>query len=68
MAMEPLGHIAGTAAAVIGSITTFISLAFGIYIGQMYSGTALPLIGGFAVLGLASMGVMLWTERGNIST
>ncbi len=66
LAMEPLGHIAGTAAAVIGSLTSFVSLAFGVYIGQIYSGTALPLIGGFAVLGIASMAVMLWTEREEI--
>ena len=29
MAMEPLGHIAGVAAAVIGSITTFVSMGLG---------------------------------------
>ncbi len=68
LAMEPLGHIAGTGAAVIGSLTTFISLTFGVYIGQIYDGSVLPLIGGFAGLGAASMGVMLWTERGNVKS
>ena len=43
LAMEPLGHIAGVAAAVIGSITTFISLFAGTLIGQAYDGTLLPL-------------------------
>jgi MFS transporter, DHA1 family, multidrug resistance protein len=66
LAIEPLGHIAGTAAAVIGSLTTLISVALGIYIGHIYSGTVLPLIGSFALLGMASMAVMLWTERGKI--
>lgn len=64
LAMEPLGHIAGTAAAVIGSLTTFLSLVFGLLIGQAFDGTVLPLIGGFAGLGLAALAVMSWTERG----
>ncbi len=48
MAMEPLGHIAGVGAAVIGSLTGIISLILGTTIGQAYDGTVLPLIGGFA--------------------
>lgn len=64
LAMEPLGHIAGTGAAVVGSLTTFLSLVFGLMIGQAYDGTVLPLIGGFAVLGVAALLVMAWTERG----
>ena len=60
MAMEPLGHIAGVAATVIGSITTFISLALGVTIGALYDGTLLPLIGSFAALGLAALLVMMW--------
>jgi len=64
LAMEPLGHIAGTGAAVVGSFTTFLSLVFGLMIGQAYDGTVLPLIGGFAVLGVAALLVMAWTERG----
>jgi DHA1 family bicyclomycin/chloramphenicol resistance-like MFS transporter len=34
LAMEPLGHIAGLGAALIGSISTFISLPFGWLIGR----------------------------------
>ncbi len=62
MAMEPLGHIAGVGAAVIGSMTMFISLIFGTWIGQMYNGTILPLVGGFALMGVATLLVMYWTE------
>lgn len=64
LAMEPLGHIAGVGAAVVGSLTTFISLALGTLIGQSYDGTVLPLIGSFALLGIVSIAVMRWTERG----
>jgi len=64
LAMEPMGHIAGVAAAVIGSITTVISVILGTAIAQAYDGTVLPLVGGFAVLGVASAVTMAWTERG----
>jgi MFS transporter, DHA1 family, multidrug resistance protein len=64
LAMEPLGHIAGVAASVVGSLTTFISLLLGTLIGRSYNGTVLPLVGGFAILGLAAIAVMRWAERG----
>ena len=48
----------------IGSLTTFLSLALGTLIGQIYDGTVLPLVGGFAILGVVSIAVMQWTERG----
>jgi DHA1 family bicyclomycin/chloramphenicol resistance-like MFS transporter len=63
LAMEPLGHIAGLGAALIGSISTFISLPFGWLIGQMDDGTVLPLVGGFFSLGLAALIAARWTER-----
>ncbi|MGH6918796.1 MAG: MFS transporter, partial [Geminicoccaceae bacterium] len=64
LAMEPLGHIAGVAAAVVGTITSLMSLTLGTLIGQSYNGTVLPLIAGFAVLGLGSLAAMRWAERG----
>lgn len=63
MAMEPLGHIAGVAAAVIGSITTFVSMGLGTVIAQLYDGTVLPLVASFAVLGALSLAAMAWTVR-----
>jgi MFS transporter, DHA1 family, multidrug resistance protein len=63
MAMEPLGHIAGVAAAVIGSLTTFVSMGLGTVIAQLYDGTVLPLIGSFAVLGGLSLAAMIWTIK-----
>jgi DHA1 family bicyclomycin/chloramphenicol resistance-like MFS transporter len=62
LAMEPLGHIAGVGAAVVGSLSTLISLLLGTLIGQSYNGTILPLVGGFALLSIASAGVMRWAE------
>ncbi len=62
LAMEPLGHIAGVGAAVVGSLSTFISLLLGTLIGQSYNGTVLPLIGGFAIFSIIAIGVMRWVE------
>ena len=62
MAMEPLGHIAGVRAAVVGSLSTFISLFLGTLIGQSYNGTVLPLVGGFAIFSITAIGVMRWVE------
>ncbi len=63
LAMEPLGHIAGMAAAVIGSISTFLSLLLGTPIGQAYNGTVIPMVAGFAVLCSLAMGVCLWVQK-----
>ena len=44
LAMEPLGHIAGIGAAVVGSLSTLISVPLGTLVGQMFDGTVLPLL------------------------
>jgi MFS transporter, DHA1 family, multidrug resistance protein len=63
LAMEPLGHIAGVAAAVVGSVTSFLSLVLGTGLGQAYDGSVRPLVAGFAILGMASAGCMTFAER-----
>lgn len=67
MAMLPLGHIAGSAAGIVGSLSWFISMIVGTIIGQSFNGTILPLVAGFAILGLVSIGVMHWAEPKNRS-
>lgn len=63
IAMEPMGHIAGIASAVIGATSSIISLLLGTLIGQMYDGTLVPVATGFAVLGVLSLFVMVRTNR-----
>ena len=48
----------------VGSLTTLLALSLGALIGRAYDGTVLPLVAGFAVLGLLSLATMSWTERG----
>jgi len=64
MAMEPLGNIAGLGSAVVGSISTLISVVFGVIVANAYDNTVLPLVLGFAILGLIALLVMRWTEAG----
>ena len=64
LAMQPMGHIAGSAAAVIGAASTTISTVLGSLVGQSYDGTVLPLALGFAVFGGLSLFFGLWAERG----
>jgi MFS transporter, DHA1 family, multidrug resistance protein len=64
LAMQPLGHIAGTGAAVVGATSMLISLALGTWIGQSYNGTVLPLALGFAVLSTCSIIAARWAESG----
>ncbi len=62
MAMEPLGHIAGLGAALVGSVSTLISVALGTLIADAYDGSVMPLVIGIAVLSVASLISMRWTE------
>lgn len=66
LAMMPLGHIAGTASAVQGTLSTIAGALIGLAIGQAYDGSVAPLAGGFALLGAVGIGVLLWTERGQL--
>lgn len=62
LAMEPLGSIAGLGAAVVGSLSTLVSVVLGVAISSSYDGTILPLVSGFALLGITCLIVMAWTE------
>lgn len=64
MAMEPLGHIAGTASSVQGFVTTTAGALIGFFIGQHFDGTTVPLAVGYIAIGLATLAVILVTERG----
>ena len=63
LAMEPMGHIAGTAAAVVGSLATIVSSVLGWMLGQAYDGTVRPMIAGFAALTILASLSMFLAER-----
>src|ERR1700726_1068525 len=66
LAMEPHGHIAGTASSLYGSITTLLGIGIGTAIGQDYDGTLLPFATGFFLCTLAALAVVLVVEKGRL--
>ena len=67
LAMEPLGNLAGIGAAVVGSLSTLISIPLGTLIGQSFNGTTVPLITGIAILSGLSLGVVHWANTNSES-
>ncbi len=64
MAMEPMGHIAGMAAAVSGAISSLISVVLGGLAGRYYDGTMFPLTIAFVLFGFGALACAEWAERG----
>lgn len=62
LAMDPLGHVAGTASSVLSSVQTILGGALGAAIGLAYDGTVLPLTLGYLILSLLSFSVIAMTE------
>ena len=62
LAMEPLGNVAGLGSAIVGSLSTLISVLLGTMIGQAYNGTVLPLIAGMGILMGLSIFVVRWAD------
>ena len=66
LALEPLGKIAGYAAAVYGTATTTISACIGFAIARQFDGTVFPILIGFVGMGIISLILVLITERGKL--
>jgi MFS transporter, DHA1 family, multidrug resistance protein len=63
LAMQPLGHVAGLGAAVVGSLSTLLSTPLGAVIGRFYNGTITPLMIGITILTALSIIVVKWVEN-----
>ena len=66
LAMEPLGHVAGTASSVLGFMGTAGGTIIGAIIGQSFNGTALPLVTGFFSVSIVGLVFVLLAERGKL--
>lgn len=66
MAMETMGHIAGTAASIQGFISTIFGSLLGFAVGQQFNGTTVPMVLGFTVFGLIALAWVLFAERGRL--
>ncbi|OEC97626.1 MULTISPECIES: multidrug effflux MFS transporter [unclassified Rhizobium] len=66
LAMEPLGHVAGTASSVLGFMSTVGGASIGACIGQFYNGTATPMVIGYFAVSLIGVVFVLIAEKGKL--
>lgn len=66
IAMDPMGSVAGTASAVIGTISTAGGALLGAVLDRAFDGTVLPMTIGFVALGVTALFFVLWAERGRL--
>ncbi|HXV32252.1 MAG TPA: multidrug effflux MFS transporter [Sinorhizobium sp.] len=66
ISLEPMGHLAGTATAITGFVSTTGGALLGGAVGQLFNGTLQPLFGGFALFGLLTILATLWAEKGRL--
>lgn len=66
MAMEPMGHVAGTASSVMGFVSTVGAALLGFWLGQRFDGSTVPLGQGMAGLGLVALVLVFIAERGRL--
>ncbi len=68
IAMEPFGHIAGTASSFQNFTRMALGSGIGAFTGQRFDGSTEPLAQGFVVSGLLALGFILWAEHGRLFT
>ncbi|MCB9994137.1 MAG: multidrug effflux MFS transporter [Hyphomicrobiaceae bacterium] len=66
LALEPLGHVAGTASAVFGFLQTVGGAILGWLIGRSFDGTVTPIAFGFMCMGAIVVCSVLIAERGQL--
>jgi DHA1 family bicyclomycin/chloramphenicol resistance-like MFS transporter len=66
LAMEPLGHIAGSASSIQGFLQTIGGGIVGAFIGQSFDGTTTPLAAGFCGVALIAIVMVLIAEKGRL--
>ncbi|MBB5686121.1 multidrug effflux MFS transporter [Sphingobium boeckii] len=66
LAMEKVGDVAGTASSLQGSFSTIMGATIGIFVGQSFDGTTVPLYAGFTLCGTGAIIAVMITERGKL--
>lgn len=66
MAMERMGHIAGSASSVQGFISSIGGALMGFAIGQQFNGSVTPMAAGITTLGLVALGLVVVAEKGQL--
>jgi DHA1 family bicyclomycin/chloramphenicol resistance-like MFS transporter len=68
LAMQEMGHIAGTASAVQGMVGTVGAALIGLAIGQAFNGTLFPLMAGLTLASALALLIIWLTDRGATHT
>lgn len=63
IAMEPMGHIAGMAASVIGAISTVLAALIASFVGMLFTGDVSLLFGAIACMAATGFVLMLFMTR-----
>lgn len=58
MAMEPLGHVAGMGSALLGFLQSTISVIVGVFLGQYFHDSIVPLALSFGIISLISIAIL----------
>ena len=66
LAMNPMGKMAGTATALIGTISTALGAGLGAMLDRTFDGSVLPFTLGFFGCGVVATGFVVWVERGRL--
>ncbi len=66
IAMDPMGSVAGMAAAVIGLVSVAGGALLGSLLDRAFDGTVTPLATGFLLSGAGALLIALWSERGRL--
>ncbi|MEZ4817773.1 MAG: multidrug effflux MFS transporter [Flavobacteriaceae bacterium] len=63
LAMEPMGHIAGMAAAITGLIATLMGIPISTFIGRYIETSVLPVFVGFMICGMVSVFLLHYSRN-----
>ena len=63
LAMEPMGHIAGMAAAITGLIATLMGIPISTFIGRYIENRVLPVFIGFMICGMISVFLLQYSKN-----
>ena len=66
LSLEPLGHVAGTASAVFGLVSTVGGAFLSYLIAQQYDGSTTPILLGIGIMGLLAFACYAIAEGGKL--
>lgn len=66
IALQPFARTAGSASSMHAFLRMVVGSSIGIYVGQAYNGSAMPLAIGLLACGLLSLSLVLFSEKGRL--